>query len=189
VTVPTLTTARLILSDVLAADPVAYRRNFNDYDVIGDLADAVPWPYPPDGVLTFFETLRPEQGKSRWAWAIYLKSGPTDPIGNVDLRRVAPENRGFWLARQHWGQGYMTEAASAVTDYAFENLGFETLILSNALGNYRSRRIKEKAGAVLLRTEPAAFVSPAYTHREVWELTKETWQSRRADKISGCHGE
>jgi RimJ/RimL family protein N-acetyltransferase len=180
VSVPTLETARLILADVLLADPAAYEKNFNDYDIIGDLAAAVPWPYPPGGVHDFFEKLRPSQGKNRWAWAIHLKSNPAEPIGNVDLRRGAPENRGFWLARKHWGQGYMTEATDAVTSYAFETLGFTTLILSNALGNHRSRRIKEKAGATLLRTEPAAFVNPAYTHREVWELKKATWRARRA---------
>jgi len=179
VSIPTLTTARLILSDVLLADPIAYEKNFNDFDVIGDLAAAVPWPYPAGGVQAFFEKLRPDQGVTRWAWAIHLKSNAAEPIGNVDLRRDGPENRGFWLAKKHWGFGYMTEAAGAVTDYAFETLGFDTLILSNALGNTRSRRIKEKAGAVFLRTEPAAFVNPAYTHREVWELTKASWQSRR----------
>jgi RimJ/RimL family protein N-acetyltransferase len=72
----------------------------------------------------------------------------------------------------------MTEATDAVTDYAFDVLGFETLILSNALGNVRSRRVKEKAGAVLLRTEPATFVNPDYTAREVWELTKTAWRGR-----------
>jgi RimJ/RimL family protein N-acetyltransferase len=72
----------------------------------------------------------------------------------------------------------MTEAANAVTDHAFTTLGFETLILSNALGNLRSRRIKEKAGATLLRTEPAQFIDPKYTHREIWELTKQSWARR-----------
>jgi len=181
--VPTLETARLILSDVLGADPIAYEKNFNDVKIIGDLATAVPWPYPPGGVLDYFEKLRPDQGRTRWVWAIYLKSNPAEPIGNVDLRLSAPENRGFWLARKHWGQGYMTEATDAVTDYAFDTLGFESLLLSNALGNHRSRRIKEKSGATLLRTEPANFNNPAYTHREVWKLTKDAWEVRRKKKL------
>jgi RimJ/RimL family protein N-acetyltransferase len=72
----------------------------------------------------------------------------------------------------------MTEATNAVTDHAFNNLGFETLVFSNALGNLRSRRIKEKSGARLIRTEPAKFVNPDYTQREVWELTKADWDNR-----------
>jgi RimJ/RimL family protein N-acetyltransferase len=186
-TLPDLDTPRLLLRDVLLVDQVAYEKNFADYEVIRTLAAAVPWPYPKGGVATFLETLRPDQGKTRWAWAIYRKDTPDDPIGSIDLRRTRiapeshphqPENRGFWLARHHWGQGYMTEATDAVTDYAFNILNFETLTLSNALGNTRSRRIKEKAGAVLLRTEPAQFVDPTYTHREIWQLTRDAWATR-----------
>jgi RimJ/RimL family protein N-acetyltransferase len=179
VTIPELETRRLLLRDALMADPIPYEKNFADYEVIRQLAAAVPWPYPPGGVADFLEKLRPDQGKTRWTWTIHLKAEPAEPIGNVDLfRDRAIENRGFWLARKHWGQGYMTEATNAVTDYAFNVLCFETLILSNALGNNRSRRIKEKAGAVLLRTEPAQFNDPIHTQREVWELTKSAWETR-----------
>ncbi|MDD2705215.1 MAG: GNAT family N-acetyltransferase, partial [Acidocella sp.] len=89
---------------------------------------------------------------------------------------------GFWLARRYWGQGLMTEATEAITDCAFTTLGFETLTLTNALGNTRSRRVKEIAGAMLLRTEPARFVDPAYTEQEVWMLSKAAWVARRGAK-------
>ncbi len=178
--IPVLQTQRLVLRDALLLDVEKYRRNFDDYAVISELAAVVSWPYPADGVLDFLEKLRPAQGKDRWVWALYLKEAPDEPIGNVDLRRSAVvENRGFWLARRFWGRGLMTEATGAVTDYAFDVLGFEVLVFSNAVGNLRSRRIKEKAGARLLRTEPARFVNPDYTEREVWELTKAAWRARR----------
>ncbi len=186
VRVPELETARLVLRDVLLADPDSYEAAFADYEVVRHLAAAVPWPYPAGGVLAFWDTLRPEQGKTRWAWAIYRKEAPDEVIGNVDLRNGAVENRGFWLARTWWGLGYMTEATDAVTDYAFDVLGFETLVLSNAVGNVRSRRIKEKAGAVFLRREAARFVDPAYREREVWELTREAWRGRRGGVGGGC---
>jgi RimJ/RimL family protein N-acetyltransferase len=177
--IQTLETARLVLRDVTMADPAGYHRNFVDYAVISELTRLVPWPYPDDGVPAYFEKVREAQGQDRWVWALYLKTDLDEPIGNIDLRRGGEiENRGFWLARRLWGQGLMTEATDAVTDYAFDVLGFETLILSNALGNVRSRRVKEKAGAVLLRTEPATFVNPDYTAREVWELTKTAWRGR-----------
>jgi [ribosomal protein S5]-alanine N-acetyltransferase len=73
----------------------------------------------------------------------------------------------------------MTEAVFPITDYAFDVLGFETLFFSNALGNEKSRRVKEKTGARLLRTEPAKFVNPSYTEREIWELTRDQWREFR----------
>ena len=65
-------------------------------------------------------------------------------IGVLDLwRNARPEHRVCWLAHQFWRQGLMTEAAAAMTDYAFEQLGFEELIFSNAVGNTAARRVKE----------------------------------------------
>jgi RimJ/RimL family protein N-acetyltransferase len=63
-------------------------------------------------------------------------------------------------------------------EYAFNTLNFDRMILGNALGNTRSHRIKEKAGAVFIKTEPIVdFINPEYKEREVWELTKERWET------------
>jgi RimJ/RimL family protein N-acetyltransferase len=174
-----LTTARLHLRGVTLADAPAIQKRFADYDIIRHLNPIVPWPYPTSGARDFLDSLMPVQGQDRWVWALFLKSAPAEAIGIVDLRRGAGENRGFWLARHLWGQGLMTEACDAVTDYAFTELGFERLTLCNAVGNTRSRRIKEKAGATFLRVEPASFVDPALTEHEVWELRRATWAARR----------
>jgi RimJ/RimL family protein N-acetyltransferase len=60
-------------------------------------------------------------------------------------------------------------------NYAFNVIGFDKLVFANAVGNMRSRRIKEKGGARFIRLEPAEYVNPDYKHREVWELTKQEW--------------
>lgn len=174
-----LTTARLFLRGVTLADAPAIQQNFADYEIIRQLAAIVPWPYPADGAHAFVESVLPLQGENRFVWALFLKTSPDEAIGIVDLRRSGTENRGFWLARRLWGQGLMSEACDAVTDYAFDALGFERLVLCNALGNTRSRRIKEKAGATFLHVAPAKFVDPALTEHEVWELRREAWAARR----------
>lgn len=175
--IPALETARLHLRGPTEADAPAIQKYFNDYEVIRQLAAHAPWPYPDDGALVFLrEHVSPKQGHDHWVWGLFLKTAPDELIGVIDLWRAErPENRGFWLARPFWGQGLMSEAADKITDHAFNDLGFSRLILSNAVGNLRSRRIKERAGAVLLRTEAAKFVDPAYTEREVWELTNTRW--------------
>jgi len=176
--VPLLRTPRLELRALSLADVPAYERHFVDYEVIRGLARGVPWPYPAGGVESFLrEVLLPVQGASRWTWGLFLAAARSECIGVVDLwREGCPENRGFWLGRPFWGQGLMTEAACAVNDHAFARLAFERLVFSNARGNVRSRRVKEKTGARLLRVEPALFVDPSLTEREVWETTKAEWQ-------------
>lgn len=163
----------------MAAD---YEKYFVDYEVISHLSAAVPWPYPKGGVADYLKTIiLPAQGKDRWAWGIFLKSNPHETIGCVDIwRKGSPENRGFWLGREFWGMGIMTEAVEPVTGFAFEKLGFDKLVFTNALGNTRSRRVKEKTGARLIDVKPAKFVNPAFTEHEIWELTKVEWLQRHA---------
>jgi ribosomal-protein-alanine N-acetyltransferase len=176
--IPTLNTERLLLKAVTLEDAPAYRKHFVDYEVIQFLSSAVPWPYPDDGVEFFLNNLvLPRQGKDRWCFGIFLKTNPDELIGCVDLwREPVPENRGFWLGKQYWSQGIMSEAVRPVTDYAFDHLGFEKLYFTNAVGNKASRRVKEKSGATYIETRPAKFVSPEFTETELWELTKENWK-------------
>ncbi len=172
--IPAFETGRLILRDITEEDAPAYQKHFADYNVIGHLTRAaVPWPYPEDGVFHYIRmVLIPGQGKEHWVWGIFLKSKPNELIGAISLQREgAPGNIGFWLGKPYWGQGIMSEAMKPVLDHVFTRCGFERVIICNAAGNMRSRRVSEKLGAKLLRTEPAEYVNPEYKEREVWELT------------------
>jgi RimJ/RimL family protein N-acetyltransferase len=81
-------------------------------------------------------------------WAITLKGDDT-LRGRIDLWAYDPErrdSRGFWLDPELWGQGLMTEAADAVTDYALATFGWPHLYLTNATANRRSARVKSRWG-------------------------------------------
>lgn len=179
--VPTLFTERLALRPVTDADADAYQRHFVDYEVIRHLSARVPWPYPEGGVVDFIRAeVLPAQGRDRWIWGLHFKENDSGLIGVIDLwRHGSPENRGFWLGRAFWGQGYMTEAVVCVTDFAFDDLGFDHLVFSNAAGNRRSHDIKARTGARLIEMVPQKFVDPAYTHSEIWRLTKAQWREWR----------
>lgn len=175
---PEIETERLFLRGVTLEDAPSYQKNFNDYNVIRNLSHHVPWPYPEDGVEFFLKDfILPQQGTEHWAWAIFEKDNRDEIIGMVHVwKKGQPENRGFWLAHKHWGKGYMTEAVFPVMDFAFETLNFEKMTFANAVGNDRSRRIKEKTGATFIEVRPAKFVDPMLTEHEIWELTKENWK-------------
>lgn len=53
---------------------------------------------------------------------------------------------GWRLARQHWSQGYATEAAIAVRGHAFDVLHLEELVSFTVPANARSRRVMERLG-------------------------------------------
>jgi len=66
-----------------------------------------------------------------------------DDIGVVEL--------GWLLAKEHWGQGYATEAAAAARDYAFIDLKLPRLISLIMKGNDRSIRVAERIGERYVR--------------------------------------
>lgn len=53
---------------------------------------------------------------------------------------------GWRLGSQFWNNGYATEAAKAVLQYAFENLELNEIVSFTAVKNIRSRRVMEKIG-------------------------------------------
>ena len=59
--------------------------------------------------------------------------------------RSGPE-LGYWIGVRRWGKGYATEAARAVIDHAFAELGCHTLSASVRVSNPASRRVLEKCG-------------------------------------------
>jgi RimJ/RimL family protein N-acetyltransferase len=179
--IPEFRTERLILRGIREEDAPAYETHFVDSEVIRFLTAQVPWPYPENGVLEHLHNkIIPNQGRSRWAWGLFLIENPETLIGLIELYTPGvPENRAFWLGKKYWGVGLMTEAAVPIMDHAFTGLAFDSLVFSNAVGNKRSRRIKEKTGARFLRTELAEFVDPSFTEKEIWELSSTEWEKTK----------
>src|SRR5262245_16489911 len=86
------------------------------------------------------------------AWAI-VRDG--NVIGNISLDGITWELRswridraelGYWVGRPHWGQGGMSEAALAATQWGFETLGLHKITIGCVEGNAASQRIIEKLG-------------------------------------------
>jgi ribosomal-protein-alanine N-acetyltransferase len=179
---PVLETDRLVLCPLRQEDVPAIERRFPQWEVVRYLAARVPWPYPTaDAARHVAECLQQMARREKCYWAIFLKGGPADLIGRIDLwpdDGVSRDQRGFWLDPEFQGRGLMTEAAERVTAFAFVELGWPHLWLSNAEANGASGRIKEKQGARLIDREPARYVSGEGT-RMVWLLTREEWLARR----------
>ena len=53
---------------------------------------------------------------------------------------------GWRLARDHWGHGYATEAARAVLEFGFRNLGLDEIVSFTTTTNLRSRAVMERIG-------------------------------------------
>ena len=177
---PQLHTTRLLLEPLTLEDAPQIQRLFPQWEIVRYLAAVVPWPYPPDGALTFIRDIALpliERGEC-WNWTIRLKTEPQIIIGSIALRTTPDKNRGFWLAPAWHRQGLMTEASNAATDYWFDVLGFKVLRVPKAIANAASRRISEKSGMRVIATFEKDYVC-GRVPTELWEITAEEWRNSR----------
>lgn len=79
----------------------------------------------------------------------------------ADAGEHAQPELGWTLARAHWGNGYATEAARAVRDWARTERGIERLISLIHHDNVRSQRVAERLGAQPAKTVTLFDSGPA----------------------------
>ena len=73
-------------------------------------------------------------------------------IGDCGLEQMEDQGAaelGYDFRSDFWNQGYATEAALAVRDYAFDVLKLPRLISLIRVGNLASKRVAEKVGMTL----------------------------------------
>jgi [ribosomal protein S5]-alanine N-acetyltransferase len=177
---PVLQTSRLLLRPLELADAEQAQLLFPQWEIVRHLNNRVPWPYPPGGAHAYYRdvALPAIERCEEWHWTLRLKASPARMIGCITLMNRESNNRGFWLGMPWQGQGLMTEACEIVTDYWFDQLGFEVLRVPKAVANTTSRRISEKQGMRIIAITESDYVCGRLP-TEVWEITAAEWCARR----------
>lgn len=86
---------------------------------------------------------------------------------------------GWRLARQHWGNGYATEAATAWLDYAFGPLDAPRVISTTDRPNVRSLAVMQRLGMTF--DHEAEIQDDGVTFQAViYSITANTWRAARA---------
>ena len=115
----------------------------NDVSVVRNLATA-PWPYTMEDAINF---ARRSQEHLLPHFLVTLPSASgTKLIGSAGISQNGNDvELGYWIARNHWGQGYATEAAQVVLGLA-KALGHRRVIAGHFVDNPASGRVLTKAG-------------------------------------------
>lgn len=144
---PRLETARLILRGFAVADAPRVRELAGDRAIAATTMN-IPHPYP-DGAAEEWIAGLPESfanGNSAH-FAITLRS-TGELVGGCGLMFNDLHKRaelGYWIGKEYWGNGYATEAAIAVIDYAFSR-GVNRVFAEHYHTNPASGRVLQKAG-------------------------------------------
>ena len=116
-----------------------------DEAVVRNLAKA-PWPYTADDARNFAG--RPQDARlPHFFVTLPSSSAPARIIGSVGLGRNEDDavELGYWIARDHWGRGFATEAARAVLRLA-RTLGHRLVTAGHFTDNPASGRVLSKIG-------------------------------------------
>ena len=137
-----LETERLVLRQPTLADVKGIARIVGDKRVAINLR-RVPHPYSTYDAVNFVSAVA-NAGRT----ITFLIERKNQPIGLASLTwetEGTPE-LGYCLGVEHWGQGFGTEAARAVIDYAFEEFSITRMLSGARVLNPASRHVLEKCG-------------------------------------------
>ena len=119
------------------------------------------------------------------------EKGSDEAIGSIELRlnghtdmtdREDESELGYWLGKPFWGRGYMPEAAAALLQRGFEELGMTAIWCGYYDGNQKSRRVQEKLGFQYdysFETDLAPLINEVRVCHAS-KMTKEQWSVRKA---------
>jgi 8-oxo-dGTP diphosphatase len=168
-----LTTDRLTLRPLTAADAEALHRLVNDFEVTRNLT-VVPFPYPRDLADDWIAaTARELAAGSAYQLAITGREGAQEVlVGVVGLRLDAKARTGrlgYWVGRRFWGHGVASEAAGRLARWAMANLEIDRLISEVATDNPASAAVLRRIGFRQVGEAVAQFVSRGGQH-PVWQF-------------------
>jgi len=148
-----------------------------------------------DAFIDRIEAWWEEHGWGLWAIEVpgiapfigYVGLWPADYVTGEPMVEV-----GWRLAHEHWGHGYVTEAAREALRFGFEDVGLDEIVSFTVPQNERSWHVMERIG--LQRDPSGDFDHPnvdaaAYPHlvRHVfYRLGRAEWQGRN-DPQNAAH--
>jgi RimJ/RimL family protein N-acetyltransferase len=175
---PILKTRRLVLRTPRHEDIEDVVRLINDRRIAENTA-RIPHPYTAADAEAFIGQANDAAGQP----SFFITRPDGTLVGGCGIGRLrGPDAElGYWIGVPYWRHGYATEAAHALVDHAFGELGYERLQGGARVSNPASRRVLEKCGfqwtgVALIRIRALASSAPIDRFR----LDRGLWASLKS---------
>lgn len=120
----------------------------------------LPHPYTPEDAVRFVQESEALAREGQALTLAILRRGDFALLGIVGLEydrdRPGTAEIGYWLGRDHWGQGLGREAVRLTLEHAFADLRLTAVQARVADGNVASTRLLERLGFAADGTAQAA---------------------------------
>ncbi|KAJ4394229.1 hypothetical protein N0V93_003446 [Gnomoniopsis smithogilvyi] len=192
---PILTLIKVIIRPLHPSDATMMTKHANDPDISKGMRNTFPNPYSLEQAKDFLNNIglketHPSSSKPnakpilknyalcRRSDGAYMGGIGLMPMADVEARTF---ETGYWIGKEFWGNGYMTEALRAFTLWAFRT--FPDLVRVEASvfeGNDGSVRVLKRAG----------FQAEGVRRKAIWkrgELLDKMYFSMLREECDGLH--
>lgn len=150
------TTDRLVLRSLDRQDAAAMEALLTEKDIASTTLN-IPYPYPAGTAEAFIVRRQAIQSKGDGYSFAVLDALTTEFMGVVGLQVNRNHNHAelaYWIGKPFWGQGYGTEAAQCVLQFAFYDLQLNRVWAAALVRNPASSTVMRKIGMKLEGTFP-----------------------------------
>ena len=144
-----LKTKRLVLRKILPEDAKMVYEWMSDFEI----CRYERWKVHPNVEFSrgyIIEVFDDYKSNYTYQWGIELNK---ELIGSISIINIDDFDQkavmGYCIKRNFWGNGYATEAAKAVLEYMFNEVGLNRIEASHSVNNKASGRVLEKVGMIL----------------------------------------
>lgn len=132
------------LRSFLPEDEALLVRYLNDPLTVQFLSERIPQPYTNNDARGWIET----GSQIHLSRAIIADGELVGSIGTIPgaLEQRYSAEIGYWIAREHWGKGYASQALQMMTDYVFEHTDWVRLVGTVFAPNTASAKVLEHCG-------------------------------------------
>lgn len=179
-----LTSERLILRPPREGDALPMAALANDRRVAEGTLN-MPFPYDAHDAEVFIEVAREARMKNAFLANAVERKGDGVFIGVIGLAFQLEYNRaelGYWLGVPFWNQGYTTEAARILLDFAFRELRLNRVYAAHYGDNPASGRVMQKLGMAYEGTLRQHLIRLGRPRDSVcYGILRDEWLAKRRD--------
>src|SRR5262249_16321912 len=109
----------------------------------------IPHPYPDGAAEAWIATLAPRFAAGESVAFAITRTLDGALLGSIGLDITREHERaelGYWMGKPYWGNGYCTEAARALVNYAFQSLGLNRITAGHFANNSASGCVMRNIG-------------------------------------------
>lgn len=123
------------------------------------------------------------ENPNTYNWVMEYKG---TPIGNISVVRLSEASEyaelGYCMGYAYWNKGFMSEAAKAVINFLFSEVGVNRVGISHAVKNPASGRVAQKCGLTFEGTKREYFKTSTGEFLDIsdYGILRSEWEKMKA---------